>query len=143
RRPVRGRGPVTTRLLLDTHALLWALGDPRRLPALVVDSLRDPDNDVYVSAVSTWEIAIKAALGKLEADLAATVRALRAADFEELPITIAHTVRVRTLPDQHRDPFDRLLVAQALEDGLTIVTHDPLVAAYPVSTLWHPSPRPR
>jgi PIN domain nuclease of toxin-antitoxin system len=128
---------VSGRLLLDTHALIWALSSPRRLPARVASSIRDPDNDVYVSAVSTWEIAIKAMLRKIRADVAAVVRALRDAGFEELPITIAHTVRVRTLPLRHRDPFDRLLVAQAIEERLTIVTHDPLVRAYDVTSVWH------
>ena len=123
-------------LLLDTHALLWALSAPRRLPARVAASLRDPNTEVYVSAVSTWEIAIKSALGKITADLAAIVDAARAADFEELPITIAHTERLRALPAHHRDPFDRLLVAQAVEEHLTIVTHDRLIAAYSVARLW-------
>jgi PIN domain nuclease of toxin-antitoxin system len=127
---------VRGRLLLDTHALVWALSRPRRLPAHVAKSIRDPETDVYVSAVSTWEIAIKSALRKIDADVAAVVRAMREADFEELPIAIAHTVRLRSLPTHHRDPFDRLLVAQAVEERLTIVTHDPLIARYDVSRLW-------
>ncbi len=127
---------MTARLLLDTHALIWALSSPRRLPARVAKSIRDPETDVYVSAVSTWEIAIKASLKKIDADVAAVVRAMRAASLEELPIAIAHTVRLRALPDHHRDPFDRLLVAQAVEERLTIVTHDPLIARYDVPRFW-------
>jgi len=127
---------VRQRLLLDTHALIWALSAPRRLPARVARIVRDPENDVYVSAVGTWEIAIKSALGKIEADVAAVARAAREADFEELPVTVAHTLRLRTLPAHHRDPFDRLLVAQALEECLTLVTHDPLIAQYPAAVLW-------
>jgi PIN domain nuclease of toxin-antitoxin system len=127
---------VNRRLLLDTPALIWALSAPRRLPAPVATDIRDPQTDVYVSTVSTWEIAIKSALGKIDADLAAIVSAARAADFDELPITIAHTERLRTLPALHRDPFERLLVAQALEEHLTIVTHDRLIAAYAVARLW-------
>lgn len=123
-------------LLLDTHALVWALSAPRRLPARVAAIIRDPSTDVYVSAASTWEIAIKSALGKIDADLAAIVGAARAAGFDELPITIAHTERLRALPAHHRDPFDRLLVAQALEERLTIVSHDRVIAAYPVTRLW-------
>ncbi len=123
-------------LLLDTHALIWALSTPRRLPARVAAAIRDPDTDVYVSAVSTWEIAIKSVLGKIDADLTAIVGAARAAYFDELPITITHTERLRALPPHHRDPFDRLLVAQALEERLTIVTHDRLIAAYAVARLW-------
>jgi PIN domain nuclease of toxin-antitoxin system len=127
---------VSQRLLLDTHALIWALSAPRRLPAHVVEAIRDPENEVYVSAVSTWEIAIKSALGKITVDVAAVVHAMRASDFEELPIAIRHTVRLRTLAALHRDPFDRLLVAQGIEERLTIVTHDPLFVAYQVSRLW-------
>lgn len=123
-------------MLLDTHALIWALAQPRRLPDRVVADIRDPGNSVHLSAASTWEIAIKAAIGKITADVAAIAREARAAGFDELPISIAHTMRVRGLPSHHRDPFDRLLVAQALEEGLTIVTHDPAFGAYPVPTLW-------
>jgi PIN domain nuclease of toxin-antitoxin system len=127
---------VNQGVLLDTHVLLWALSAPRRLPARVAAIIRDPDTDVYVSAASTWEIAIKTALGRMDADLGAIVGAARAADFDELPITIAHTERLRTLPAHHRDPFDRLLVAQALEESLTIATQDRLIGAYPVPRLW-------
>ena len=127
---------MTARLLLDTHALIWVLSNPRRLPARVANSIRDAETDVYVSPASTWEIAIKAALRKIDADVAAVVRAMREADFEELPIAIPHTVRLRSLPAHHRDPFDRLLVAQAVEERLTIVTHDPLIARYDVPRLW-------
>jgi len=127
---------VSRRLLLDTHVLLWALSAPRRLPIHVAAAIRDPESDVYVSAASTWEIAIKSALGKMSADLATIVRAARAAGFDELPISIGHTVRLRALPPLHRDPFDRLLVAQALEEHLMIVSHDRLISTYPVSRLW-------
>lgn len=127
---------MTARLLLDTHALIWVLSNPRRLPARVAKRIRDPETDVYVSAASTWEIAIKAALRKIDANIADVVRAMRAVSFDELPVTIAHTVRLGTLPDHHRDPFDRLLVAQAVEERLTIVTHDPLIARYDVPRLW-------
>ena len=123
-------------LLLDTHALIWALSAPRRLPARVAAAIRDPETDVYVSAVSTWEIAIKSALGKIDANLPAIVSAVHAAELDELPITIAHTERLGALPPHHRDPFDRILVAQALEERLTIVTHDRLIAAYSVPRLW-------
>jgi len=127
---------VTARLLLDTHALIWVLSNPRRIPARVAKCIRDPETDVYVSAASTWEIAIKATLRKIDANVADVVRAMRAVSFDELPVTIAHTVRLGTLPNHHRDPFDRLLVAQAVEERLTIVTHDPLIARYDVPRLW-------
>ena len=127
---------MSQRLLLDTHTLVWALSAPRRLPARAAASIRDPDNDVFVSAVSTWEIAIKSVLGKIRADLAVIVRGAREADFEELPVTVSHTLQLRALPPHHRDPFDRLLVAQAIEERLTIVSQDRVIAAYPVPMLW-------
>jgi len=127
---------VSVGLLLDTHALIWALSAPRRLPTRLAKLLVDPETDVHLSAVSTWEIAIKAALGKIDAELPAIVQAARGAQFEELPIAVSDTVRVLSLPSIHRDPFDRLLVAQALENDLILATHDPIVARYPVPVLW-------
>jgi PIN domain nuclease of toxin-antitoxin system len=124
------------RLLLDTHALLWALSAPSRLPVRTAAALRDPSNDVFVSAASAWEIAIKAALGKLSADVDEIVRTSLEVGFEELAVTLAHARRVHSLPPRHRDPFDRMLVAQALEDGLTVVTHDAMVIAYGAPSLW-------
>ena len=127
---------MSQRVLLDTHALIWALSSPRRLPTRVAKILRDPDTDVYVSSVATWEIAIKSALGKIDADVAAIARGARDADFEELPVSIPHTLRLLGLPKHHRDPFARLLVAQALEEQLVLVSHDPVLGRYPVSVLW-------
>jgi PIN domain nuclease of toxin-antitoxin system len=127
---------VTQRILLDTHALLWALSNPRRLPARLTRMLRQPESDVYVSAVATWEIAIKSDLGRIDVQVAAVARAARDADFDELPVTIPHTLRLLDLPAHHRDPFDRLLIAQAVEERMAIVTHDPLFRRYPVSVVW-------
>ncbi len=127
---------MSQRLLLDTHALIWALGGSRRLPTRAARAIRDPENDVYMSAEGTWEIAIKVTIGKIDADVTAVVAAARDADFEELPITVAHTVRLGALPQHHRDPFHRLLVAQALVERLTIVTHDSQIARYPAPMLW-------
>ena len=124
------------RLLLDTHALLWALGAPSKLPARTAAAVREPGNDVFVSAASIWEIAIKAALGKVSADIDEIARTSVEVGFEELAVTFAHARRVHSLPPRHRDPFDRMLVAQALEEGLTIVTHDARVVAYGSPTLW-------
>jgi PIN domain nuclease of toxin-antitoxin system len=95
------------------------------LPKAVVEAIRAPANAVYASAASTWEIAIKAAIGKLHADL-----------DEPLPVSIGHTCGVRRLPAHHRDPFDRVLIAQALEEGLTLITRDPAFAMYRVPILW-------
>jgi PIN domain nuclease of toxin-antitoxin system len=124
------------RLLLDTQALLWALGAPARLPAAVAKALRDPDNEVFVSAASIWELAIKAALGKVSADLDEIVESLEDVGFRELEIRMHHARRVRKLPAHHRDPFDRILVAQSFEEGLVMVTRDGAFAAYRVPTLW-------
>jgi PIN domain nuclease of toxin-antitoxin system len=124
------------KLLLDTHAILWALAQPQRLSRRAAQCIRDGGNDIFVSAASTWEIAIKSALGKLAGDMEAIAHAGRTAGFNDLPVTIAHTVRLRDLRPHHRDPFDRILVAQALTEGLTIVTHDPAFDAYAVATLW-------
>ena len=124
------------RLLLDTHVLLWALGAPARLPAPITRALRDPANEVQASAASIWEVAIKAALGKISADVEEFVESVVEVGFDELAVTMAHARRLRSLPQHHRDPFDRMLVAQALEEGLTIVTHDRAFAAYRVPTAW-------
>lgn len=123
------------RLLLDTHVLHWFFYEPRRVRDKVAATLRDPDNDLYASAVSTWEIAIKAALGKIKAEPKDLAREIAATGMRELPITIAHTMAVRDLPSHHKDPFDRILIAQALNDGLTIVSADRIFAAYSVPVL--------
>jgi PIN domain nuclease of toxin-antitoxin system len=122
------------RLLLDTHALLWTLDDDSALRPDARRVIIVPGNDVFVSVASAWEIAIKGAKGRLKArdDLEA---ALDAQQFATLPITIAHTLRVRDLPHHHRDPFDRMLVAQAQLEGLTIVTRDERIRRYDVATL--------
>jgi PIN domain nuclease of toxin-antitoxin system len=120
------------RILLDTHTFLW--WDDDKLPIGVVERIRAADC-VFVSAATAWEIAIKAALGKLVARAAVTT-AIADYGFDELPIRIEHADAVRTLPAHHRDPFDRMLVAQALVEGLTIVSRDPLVAAYSAPVAW-------
>lgn len=120
------------RLLLDTHALIWALTD--RLAGVARDAVSDGRNAVLVSAVSVWEIEIKRSRRRLDVpdDL---VDALAATGFEPLAITVAHCVAAGRLPAHHRDPFDRMLVAQARLEGLTIVTRDPMIARYQVATL--------
>lgn len=123
-----------TNILVDTHVLLWALGEPTRLAPDARGALEDGDNEVFVSAVSAWEISIKAALGKLHApdDLASGVRALR---FVPIDITFADGLAVRRLPDIHRDPFDRMLVAQGLERDLMLMTNDDRIRQYAVPTM--------
>lgn len=121
-------------LLLDTHVVLWALTDDPALSPGARAAIVDGKNRVVVSAVTAWEVAIKRSLGKLRApdDLEHQVRAHR---FEALDITFAHANEVGRLPAVHRDPFDRLLVAQAHVEGLTIVTRDPHIPDYGVPTL--------
>jgi PIN domain nuclease of toxin-antitoxin system len=121
------------RLLLDTHALLWWLAD-EGLTDQARDAIADPANLVMVSAASAWEISIKKALGKLSApdDLDHQVDQ---SGFIPLPISIAHGMAAGQLPRHHDDPFDRMLIAQALAEGLTIVTHDKRFAGYEVATL--------
>jgi PIN domain nuclease of toxin-antitoxin system len=118
-------------LLLDTHVLLWWLDDPRQLSKLARRAIQDGTNAVYISAAVAWEIAIKKALGKLDApdELEAAIEANR---FLPLPITIAHALAVQSLPDHHRDPFDRILIAQALHEGFRLVNRDSEIAKYPV-----------
>jgi PIN domain nuclease of toxin-antitoxin system len=126
------------RLLLDTHILLWAALDPDRISAECRVAIEDGSNDVYASAVSAWEIAIKQSLGKLELDRPAErwlPRALERTGIEALPVDLAAALRVRALPWHHRDPFDRLIVAHALEAGLTVATRDPLFGKYGVPVL--------
>lgn len=120
------------RFLLDTHALLWSLAQPEHLHPDAQDALRDPRNQVFVSAATVWEMAIKAALGKLKTpdDLEDQLRLNR---FDVLPITFAHARTVEHLPLLHRDPFDRMLVAQATHEGLTLITRDARVQQYAVS----------
>lgn len=121
------------RLLLDTHALLWWLAD-EGLADQARDAIADPGNLVVVSAASAWEIAIKKALGKLAApdDLEQQVDD---SGFAALPMSIAHGLAAGQLPRHHDDPFDRMLIAQAFEEGLTIVTHDERFADYQVALL--------
>jgi PIN domain nuclease of toxin-antitoxin system len=127
------------KLLLDTCTFLWAVSDPARLPERVAELILDERNEVYVSAASAWEIAIKAGTGRLVFRQAPDrfVREQReAAGFAALPIDEESALHVWRLPALHRDPFDRLLAAQAIVHGLTILTPDPLVTQYPARTAW-------
>lgn len=117
------------RLLLDTHVYLWALaGDPKLSPAARI-LIKDAE-EVYVSSASIWEASIKIGLGKLDADVDQLVNEIEACGFRELPVRSSHAARVCTLPDIHRDPFDRMLIAQALCEPLRLLTADRLLAAY-------------
>ncbi len=122
------------KLLLDSHVVLWSLQSPERLPADIVAMITNPVNSVDVSVASLWELAIKQSIGKLTVD--GDLREhLSLQSFSELPVLGEHAIAVRELPIHHRDPFDRLLIAQARCEGLTIVTNDRVFAAYDVPTL--------
>lgn len=124
-----------TRLLVDTHALLWWLTDDPALSAAARDAIADPADEPLVSPASVWEIAVKRALGKLTApdDL---VDRVSSSGFGWLPITAIHAWHVRDLPLHHRDPFDRILVAQALVERLAVVTSDARFGDYGVDARW-------
>ncbi len=127
------------RALLDTHAFLWWITDDPRLSRRAREIIADGANRLFLSAVSGWEIAIKAGLGRLilERDPGVFVIEQMAANaIEDLPIFMGHVLRVYDLPSHHRDPFDRLLVAQAQMENLPIVTADPMISLYDVEVLW-------
>ena len=121
------------RLLLDTHLLLWAAGAPEKLPEAAREAIENPDNALSFSAASFWEIAIKRGLDR--PDFRVDPRALRQGlienGYEELAISGAHAVTLDLLPPLHKDPFDRILIAQAMIEGLTLITSDALIGAYP------------
>ncbi|MBX9701087.1 MAG: type II toxin-antitoxin system VapC family toxin [Acetobacteraceae bacterium] len=123
------------RLLLDTHALIWAVSEPRRLPAAWHAAITALDATVFVSAVTAWEIAIKRALGRVNFPLEKLDATLEEAGFEHLPILAEHGIAAGGLPRHHGDPFDRMLVAQARLEGLTLVSDDAAIAAYDVRLL--------
>ena len=122
------------RLLLDTHILLWWLTDGSRIPQESREAIRDGKNQVFISSASAWEIAIKRSLGKLRtpADLKDQLQTAR---FEVVNVTIDHALAVGDLPAHHSDPFDRMLVAQAILEGLTMVTQDPKIHPHEVAVL--------
>lgn len=122
------------RLLLDTHALLWWLSDDAQLGEETRRAISNPRNQVYVSAASTWEISIKKTIGKLSSpdDMDAIVED---EGFDKLPITLFHGEQAGLLPEHHKDPFDRMLIAQAQAEGLVIITNDKKIARYNIRTM--------
>ena len=126
-------------LLLDTHAFLWWVAASGELSRKAKSAIGSARNECFVSVASGWEIAIKVSLGKLRIEGALDrflPEQLAANGFRALAIDLKHAARVATLPFHHRDPFDRLLVAQALEEDLAIVTADPVISKYGVSRVW-------
>ena len=121
------------RLLLDTHILLWGAVEPGRLSRSVSGLIENPDNEILFSAVSLWEIAIKTGRGRgdFRIDAGLIRRQLVDNGYAELPVTGAHAAALPALPRLHKDPLDRMLVAQAVVEGVTLLTSDPAVARYP------------
>lgn len=120
------------RLLLDTHVLLWAVGQPDRLLAKARKLLLNADNELIFSAASFWEISIKLSLGRkgFRVEPGRLWRVLLAAGYRDLPVTTEHTIAVAALPPIHKDPFDRVLIAQAVVEGLTLITADSVLQRY-------------
>jgi PIN domain nuclease of toxin-antitoxin system len=121
------------KLLLDTHVLLWAAAQPNRLSAAALSLIDNPANELFFSAASIWEVAIKRGLGRsdFQADPRLLRRGLLDNGYSELPIVSDHVVAIDSLPLIHKDPFDRLLVAQANVEGISLLTADSVVAQYP------------
>ncbi len=121
------------KLLLDTHLLLWAAGEPKRLSKSARALINDPENELLFSAASLWEVAIKSRLGRrdFKADVRLLRRGLLDNGYSELPIASDHVVALENLPPVHKDPFDRMLVAQAIVEGITLLTGESLVGEYP------------
>jgi len=125
--------------LLDTHALLWWLFDDPRLSENAKAVIADPESDIFVSAASAWEIATKYRIGKLpDAELAVEnlAQVLRQERFQELSVTLQHALAAGLLPGPHRDPFDRMLLAQSQIEDLPVVTNDPVFAQYDCKVAW-------
>lgn len=121
------------KLLLDTHLLLWAAGEPKRLSATARRLIESPENQLFFSAASIWEVLIKCGLGRADFQVDARLlrRGLQDNGYVELPMTGEHALGVAGLPPLHKDPFDRMLLAQAAVEGMTLLTADASVARYP------------
>ncbi|HET6309022.1 MAG TPA: type II toxin-antitoxin system VapC family toxin [Rhodopila sp.] len=131
------------KILLDTHALLWWLADDAQLGPPARKLIADPNNDVLASIVSLWEIAVKIRAGKLEADLGQITDAIRQDGFTLLAITVPQLLALARLPMHHRDPFDHLLIAQAITEDATFLSQDRNISRYPVPMLPCSAPTPR
>ncbi len=123
------------KLLLDSHAFLWWLSEDPKLGAKARQAVADPASTVHISAATIWELSIKSALGKLDLDGADLVEEIEANDFVELPMTARHSLAAAGLPRHHDDPFDRMLIAQARIEGLTILTRDSVFRDYGIALM--------
>lgn len=127
------------RLLLDTHAFIWMFDEPERLSPKAHALLADGDNDLLLSVASVWEMQIKVQAGKLKlaVSLGELVEGQRQTNgMEVLPVGLEHVLALEALPAHHKDPFDRLLVAQANVEGASLVSRDPVFSSYPVNLIW-------
>jgi PIN domain nuclease of toxin-antitoxin system len=133
-----GTKDASLRILLDTNAFLWAVQQPEELQDAAREAIEDPATEVYVSSAAVWEISIRYGKGHLPLPLAPLVyiaARMKALGFQDLPITRDHALATGLLPAIHADPFDRVMIAQAQVEGLTLVTRDARILAYPVKTL--------
>jgi PIN domain nuclease of toxin-antitoxin system len=127
------------RLLLDTHTLIWAVDDPSRLSGPATTALQDPANELLLSAATVWELAIKIGQKKLALSVPYRQwmdRAIADLELALLPVTVEYAEKQAGLPSHHKDPFDRLIIAQALVDGIPVVCADPAFDAYGVTRIW-------
>lgn len=127
------------KVLLDTHAFIWWSSEPAKLSQTALSLCQDPSNSLLLSVTSIWEMQIKLQLGKLKLDLplAELVRSQQQTnDIEVLPVLLLHVLELEHLPDHHKDPFDRLLIAQANSEHAVLVSSDPIFQEYPVATAW-------
>lgn len=121
------------KLLLDTHLILWAAGGGKRLSGVARSLIEAPENELFFSAASLWEVAIKHGLGRHDFQVNNRIlrRELLDNGYIELPVSSVHTLDLDSLPSIHKDPFDRILIAQSMVEGITLLTSDPIVAQYP------------
>ena len=126
------------KLLLDTHAFIWATEDDQQLSGRAAKAIALSSNEVFVSAVCAWEIAIKVSLKKLQLSvpLEERMRGMAAAGYQHLPVDWSHAAATAELPFHHKDPFDRMLAAQARVEGMTLVSRDPVFKKFGIKTLW-------
>ena len=124
------------KFLLDTHILIWSLQNNNHLSQQVREIVNNIDNEIYVSAASVWEIAIKSSINKLNLSVEKVVETLHDSDYSPLPITFSHAAKTIQLPYYHNDPFDRILIAQTLVEKLTFITHDHKIKQYNIPLLF-------
>lgn len=127
------------KILLDTHTFLWWVSDDPQISVNAKDIISDPNNEIYFSVVSAWEIIIKVGTGKLSLSESPEIyipSRIATNQFEILPVHMSHILRINSLPNLHKDPFDRLLIAQSLVEDLSLITIDGAIAQYPIKTIW-------